>query len=180
MSKKALLVIDVQNGIVQYPGMHDVPSFLDRIHHLQEQARNAGVPLLIVQHDGPEGHPVQTGTEGWQIHDRVAPAEHEPVIRKKASDAFFQTTLQGHLNALGITDLIITGCMTQYCVDTTCRRAVTLGYNVTLVSDAHSTANEGELSAAQIIRHHNTILEGFAAADRQITVLPSSEIKFDA
>ena len=66
--------------------------------------------------------------------------------------------------------------MTEYCVDTTCRRAVTLGYDVTLVADAHLTRNTPILTAAQIIAHHNLLLEGLSAGIHSIKITPASEI----
>lgn len=59
------------------------------------------------------------------------------------------------------------------CIDTTCRRAFSLGYKVTLVSDAHSTWNSQVITAQQIINHHNSVLRWFA------DVYSSRDIKFD-
>jgi nicotinamidase-related amidase len=177
MPKRALVVIDVQKGIVRAPSILDREGVLKRIHILQERFRKAGAPVLHVQHNGPSGHRVEQGTPGWEIEPEVAPMANETVIRKQASDSFFETTLQKQLASLGITDLVIAGCMTQYCVDTTCRRAVSMGYNVVLASDAHTTADDGDLTASQIVSHHNIILDGFSAGDSTIVVQPSAEIE---
>jgi nicotinamidase-related amidase len=177
MKKRALLVIDVQRGIVHGLPVMDADGLLKRIRTLQDRFRAAGAPVINIQHDGPSGHRVEKGTAGWNIEEAVEPESVEPVIHKRASDSFFETSLQDHLSELGITDLVVAGCMTQYCVDTTCRRAVTLGYNVVLASDAHSTAPEGELEAAQIVSHHNTLLDGFSAGGHSITVEPSEKIQ---
>ena len=110
----------------------------------------------------------------------MAPASGETVLNKEASDSLFQTFLQQELKQLGVSEIVVAGCMTQYCVDTTCRRAVTLGFDVILVADAHTTADEGGLSAQQIIKHHNTLLDGFAAGGHEISVKKAAEIKFDS
>lgn len=178
MAKKALLVIDVQEGIVRGPGIHDADGIMKKIRSLQELARKAGAPVLFMQHDGPKGHRVEKGTDGWKIHPAVKPAEGETVLNKEASDSFFHTFLQQELKQYGVSEIVISGCMTQYCVDTTCRRAVTLGFDVTLVSDAHTTADEGGLTAQQIIKHHNTLLNGFDAGGHEVSVKKSSEITF--
>lgn len=180
MPKKALLVIDVQEGIVRGPGMHDADGVMNRIHALQESARKAGAPVLFMQHDGPAGHRVEKGTPGWKIHPAVAPASGETVLNKEASDSFFHTFLQQELKQLGVSEVVVAGCMTQYCVDTTCRRAVTLGFDVILAADAHTTADEGGLSAQQIIKHHNTLLNGFGAGGHEISIKKAAEIKFDS
>jgi nicotinamidase-related amidase len=176
MQKKALVVIDVQQGIVRAPQIHDADAVLTRIRSLQDRARLAGVPVVHVQHDGPRGHRVEKGSSGWNIEPAVAPSSNEQVIHKRASDAFFETPLLEELRRFGVEQIIVAGCMTQYCVDTTCRRAVTLGLDVVLACDAHTTADEGQLLAEQIIGHHNTLLDGFTAADHSITVKPSSKI----
>ena len=179
MAKKALLVIDVQEGIVGRPGIHDADGVMKEIRGLQDRARKAGAPVLFMQHDGPKGHCVEKGSAGWAIHPSVRPADGETVLNKEASDSFFQTFLQQELKQLGVSEVVIAGCMTQYCVDTTCRRAVTLGFDVILASDAHTTADEGGLTAQQIIKHHNTLLSGFAAGGHEITVMKSSEVSFE-
>src|SRR5271155_654356 len=127
---------------------------LSNITALLSKARFSGIPVLFIQHDGPKGHPLETGTPAWAIHPSILPLNGEPVIRKKASDSFFETRLAEALQTGEISRLIIAGAMTEYCVDTTCRRAITLGYDVTLAGDAHLTRGTPVLTAAQIIAHH--------------------------
>ena len=149
---------------------------LSNIMVLLSQARSSGISVLFVQHDGPKGHPLEAETPAWAIHPSISPLSGEPVIRKKASDSFFETALAELAEAAEITHLIIVGGMTEYCVDTTCRRAVTLGYDVTLVADAHLTRDTPVLTAAQIIAHHNLLLNGFAAGIHSIKVIPTDEV----
>ena len=178
MSKStALVVIDVQVGILESARAYHRSEVLGRISSLLERARASGTPIIYVQHDGPQGHAVEVGSSGWQIHPEIAPAPGEPVVRKSASDSFFQTNLQRELEERGIRHLVITGAMTEYCVDTTCRRATSLGYDVTLVSDAHTTHDNDLLSAAVIISHHNALLDGFDAGDHSISVKPSERVE---
>jgi nicotinamidase-related amidase len=66
--------------------------------------------------------------------------------------------------------------MTQYCIDTTVRRAVSLGYDVILAADGHTTADSQVLPFEQIVAHHNSVLDGFDAGGREVRVCPSSEI----
>lgn len=134
--------------------------------------------MIYIQHDGAKGHPLETQTQGWEIHPSIKPLDSEPIIRKRESDSFFETTLQQELERRGITHLLIAGAMTEYCVDTTCRRATSLGYNVTLASDAHLTGDNGVLAAANIIAHHNFVLDGFGAGDHVIKAKPTDQIVF--
>jgi nicotinamidase-related amidase len=134
--------------------------------------------VIYIQHDGSKGHPLETQTQGWEIHPSIKPLDSEPVVRKRESDSFFETELQQELEKRGITRLLIAGGMTEYCVDTTCRRATSLGYDVTLASDAHLTGDSAVLSAANIIAHHNFVLDGFGAGDHVIAAKPTDQIVF--
>jgi nicotinamidase-related amidase len=89
-NNSALLVIDVQVGIIDGLRAYKGHEVMTRISGLLTDARAAGVPVLYVQHDGEAGHPLEIGTLGWQIHPAIAPAYGEPVIRKKFSDSFLR------------------------------------------------------------------------------------------
>jgi nicotinamidase-related amidase len=174
----ALSIIDVQVGIIEGFHAYRGREVLEQINKLLAKARASNIPIIYVQHDGEKGHPLEVGSEGWQIHPEIKPHQEDLIIRKRASDSFFETSLQRELEARGIKHLIVTGCMTEYCVDTTSRRAISIGYDVTLVSDAHTTIDNKLLTAAQIIAHHNALLDGFAAGSHAITVKPADEVIF--
>jgi nicotinamidase-related amidase len=174
----ALLIIDIQVGIIDTLRAFRGREVRDRINRLLAKARASNIRIIYVQHDGETGHPLEVGTEGWKIHPDIKPRENNLIIRKRASDSFFETTLQRELEARGVEHLIITGCVTEYCVDTTARRAVSMGYDVTLVSDAHTTIDNKLLTAAQIIAHHNALLDGFDAGSHAIKVTPADEVTF--
>ena len=177
-SRKALLIIDVQVGLVELIPAEIQSSVLPRVGTLVAKARASGTPVIYIQHDGSKGHVLEPGTRGWDIHPSLKPSADEPIIRKQESDSFFETMLQEELKKRGITHLIIAGGMTEYCVDTTCRRATSLGYDVTLARDAHLTRDNGVLTAANIIRHHNFVLDDFGAGDHVIKAKPTDEIVF--
>ena len=176
--RAALLIIDVQVGIIERFNAYRGLEVLELINKLRSQARASNVPIIYVQHNGESGHPLEVGTQGWQIHPVIKPDEEDLIIRKRASDSFFETTLQRELEARGTKHLIVTGCMTEYCVDTTSRRGISMGYDVTLVSDAHTTIDNELLTAAQIIAHHNALLDGFDAGLHSITVKLADEVTF--
>jgi nicotinamidase-related amidase len=87
--------------------------------------------------------------------------------------------LQQELEKRAIAHLIVAGGVTEYCVDTTCRRATSLGYDVTLAGDAHLTRGNQVLTAANIIAHHNFVLDAFGAGDHVVRVRPTDEIVFE-
>ncbi len=176
-TQTALLVIDVQVGLITGPAYRG-PEVLANIADLLARARVAGTPVIYVQHDGDAGGQMEPGAPGWQIHPTIAPESGEPIIRKRASDAFYQTNLQAELEALHIQHLIITGCRTEMCVDTTSRAAISRGYDVTLVSDAHSTSDNEVLSAEQIVAHHNMTLDDFGTDEHVVVIKQTKDVAF--
>jgi len=184
--RSALLIIDVQNGILRGLGAGSRQAVLDaaldetvrRLQQLQQRARAAGAPVILVQNDSEPGHRLAVESEGWRLRDEIRPLPGEPVVRKTACDSFFETDLAEQLAKRQITHLVIGGCMTQYCVDTTCRRAVTLGYDVTLLADGHMTADSGGLTYGQIIAHHNDLLDSFDAGTHVIGLAAAADVKF--
>jgi nicotinamidase-related amidase len=183
MANEAVVIIDVQNAILGISGMARqiethvaFDAVVGRIAALIERARKRGIPVLFVQHDGQPGHRLERGSPGWKIRPEIAPALDEPIIHKSACDSFFQTKLAAELESRNIGKLIVAGCMTQYCVDTSVRRAVSLGYDVTLMADGHMTADSGALTFDQIITHHNELLDGFDAGSHSVRVVPLDQI----
>ncbi len=172
----ALVIIDVQLGMFdESDPVYDGDDLLARIGSLIGRARESGIPILFIQHDGAgENHPLRPDKPGWALHPALPRAVEDTVIRKRHPDAFQETALQDELQRRGIIHLILAGIQTEFCVDTTCRRAYSLGYQVTLVQDAHSTWNAGELTAAQIIAHHNQTLGDWFA-----DLKSADEIQFD-
>ena len=158
----ALLVIDVQVcNFEESATVYKGADLLSKLSALVSQARAAGLPIVYIRHCGSEGAIDQPGTPGWEIHPAIAPIKGDLVIQKRHPDAFQETNLLSKLESTGIKRLIISGIQTEYCVDTTCRRAYSLGYEVTLVEDANSTWDSQHLTASQIFEHHNTVLGGW-------------------
>lgn len=171
--KKALLVIDVQNGMFQEGNVvYKGERLLQNLKELIIQARSTKTPILYIQHNGPSGHPLEYGTKGWDFHPEITPNKQEVIIQKTTPDSFYNTSLEDELKKQKIKHLVIAGIQTEACVDTTCRRAFSMEYKVTLVSDAHSTWDSNDISAQQIINHHNGVLHWFA------DVSPSKDIAF--
>ena len=169
----ALLLIDAQVNMFAPDPVHDGPVVLSRLKELAGRARAAGIPVIFVRHNGGPDDPDAPHTPGWAIHPALAPAADEAIIDKHTPDAFHQTGLAGVLAERGIRRLVLAGMQTEYCIDTTTRRARSLGYEVVLAADAHSTY-PGALPAEQVIAHHNSVLKSFA------DVRPAAEIDFQA
>ncbi len=173
----ALLIIDVQKGFFDEADEEDA-AFLKRIAGLLERAREQHIPIVYIQHDGGPGHPLEVETSGWHIHPRIMPRAEDIVLSKRASDAFYETPLHEKLQSLGVTRLVVTGAQTELCIDTTCRRAASLNYDVCLVADGHTTGDTDMLSVAQIIEYHNGLLPHLAHPTHPISVQPATAIQF--
>src|SRR5215210_1102199 len=109
----ALLVIDVQKGMLEDHPVYQAEELLATISDLLAKARSAQVPVIYIQHNGGPDHPLEPGSEGWPIHPAIAPDEGEPVVGKATPDSFHETTLQAELAARGITKLVVAGIQTE-------------------------------------------------------------------
>jgi len=157
--KTALLVVDAQTGNFEGPEpIYQAAQLLAKLGSLVEQARASQIPIVYIQHGGGPGAVDEPGTPGWEIHPTIAPRPEDIIVQKRYPDAFQETALQAELKARDIEQVVIAGLQTEYCIDTTCRRAFSLGYQVTLSQDAHSTWDGEGLAAPQIIAHHNRVL----------------------
>ena len=183
-TETALVVIDVQVAIMDGPEPGADPAYrrdevLVKVGELLAKARAAGTPVIHVQHEHASFPPMRAGAAGWQIHPAAAPHDGEPIVHKRAADAFYGTSLRAELDRLGVTRLVLAGAESDCCVDTTARRALSLDYDVVLAADAHTTyAGNGVLSAEQIVAHHNAMLANLPHPKHEILVRPTSEIAF--
>ncbi|MDR6549069.1 cysteine hydrolase family protein [Paenibacillus qinlingensis] len=169
----ALLVVDVQVGMFNKSDpVHQADLLIENIKSLIDKARSYGTKVIYVQHNARPGKPFERETPGWEIHPAIRPNVGDTIIQKNTPDSFHETNLQEELLVMGVKQIFLTGIQTELCIDSTCRRAQSLGYNVVLVKDAHSTWKRGELDAEQIIEHHNNLLCWFAE------VKESSQIQF--
>ena len=174
-NKKCLLVIDVQNGMFNLPRkLYKSDIILDNIISLIEKARKEKAIIVYVQHCGDENSFFNEGSDGWKIHSKVTPRKNDILIKKTHSDSFQDTKLDGILVNSNIKKIVICGFVTEGCVDTTIRRASSLGYNLEVVSDGHSTTDSNVLTAEKIINHHNEVFKIFSKLKR------SEEIFFNA
>lgn len=140
LSKSALILIDCQNtyrhGIMQLEGVEPA---LEECAALLQRARDAGTPVIHIQHDAGPGSPYDVRAEIGAIADVVAPKPGETVITKAYPSSFEGTSLDAELKKLGVTDLVLAGFMTHVCVNSTARAAFNHGYRPTVVGNATAT-----------------------------------------
>lgn len=174
-----MLVIDVQTGLFRAePQPFEAEAVVSRINAVAAKARQAGAPVIFVQHDGaPGGENVVPFTEGWKLHPNLEVRPTDPVIRKTTCDAFYGTPLESELRSCGITTLLLMGYATDFCVDTTLRSAVSKDFGVIVVADAHTTWDNPVLKAHQVRQHHNWAWAN-CISSKGVTVLEASQVRF--
>lgn len=162
VSHDALLVVDAQTDLLEgESAVYNAQAIREHIALVIAQARSAEVPVIFVQDD--DVAPV--GSLGWKIHPTLDLRDTDMRVQKAYADAFYKTSLLEILSALGVKRLVVVGCTTDACIAATCRSGVSLGFDVVLVEDAHTTFDNRFMSAAQSIEYYNVTLDGFGSED---------------
>ncbi len=170
----ALLVVDVQNGVVA--GAHARDEVLATIAGLVERAREKRVPVVWVQHDDEE---LARGSEEWQIVPELTPASGEPRVGKQFGDSFEATDLEQVLAGLGVGRLVVTGAETDACIRSTLHGALVRGYDTVLVGDAHTCGDKSQWGAPppdQVVAHTNLYWNFSSAPGRSTGTVASADV----
>ncbi|MFI1937322.1 isochorismatase family protein [Streptomyces purpureus] len=173
----ALLVIDVQNGVVA--GAHDRDGVIANINTLVDKARAEDVPVVWVQHSDDE---IERDSEPWQYVPELADRRAaEPLVHKIYGDSFEDTTLEALLAERGVGRLVVTGAQSDGCIRATLHGAFVRGYDVTLVGDAHTTQDLSRYGAPppdQVIAHTNLYWQWQSAPGRRAGVVGTADVSF--
>ncbi|HXR21988.1 MAG TPA: isochorismatase family protein [Acidimicrobiales bacterium] len=172
----ALVVIDVQNGVVE--AAHERDAVVANIASLVDKARREQVPVVWVQH--ADEH-LARGSDEWRIVPELAPGDAEPLVEKNYGDAFESTTLETVLSGLGVGRLVVAGAETDACIRSTLHGAFVRGYDATLVSDAHTTGDRTEWGSPppdQVIAHTNLYWTYQTAPGRTAGTVASKDVDF--
>jgi nicotinamidase-related amidase len=172
----ALLVVDVQNGVVE--GAHERDAVVANVGSLVERARRERVPVVWVQHSDEN---TARESDDWRIVPELTPGDAEPLVEKSYGDAFEDTTLETVLSGLGVGRLVIAGAETDACIRSTLHGAFVRGYDATLVSDAHTTGDQtawGAPPPEQVIAHTNLYWADHAAPGRTAGTVETKDVDF--
>lgn len=174
----AVLVIDMQQALCAGPlAAHDAPGLVRRINAVTRQAREAGASVVFVQQEA-EGTELAHGSPGWQLAQGLQVETGDLRVPKTTCDAFLRTNLQDLLEARHVHHLVVCGLHSEFCVDTTVRRALALGYPVTLVADGHSSMGNSVLSPEQAIAHHNLTLANIRSFGPRAATVLAADLSF--
>lgn len=176
--KQALLVIDAQQELIdgneKEKAVFNQSTLLDNINSVLKKAMvSDSLVVFIRDKDVAEGN-----GKGFEIHENIDIPTKAMIFDKDATNSFYGTPLLKILKDNQIEHIVVMGCKTEHCVDTTVRMATVSGFDVTLVEDGHSTTDSESLTAEQIIKHHNKILHGHYNVDNFSVVRKSSENLF--
>jgi nicotinamidase-related amidase len=174
----ALLVIDVQNGVVAGTPRRD--EVIANINTLVDKARTEDVPVIWVQHSDA-GLP--RDSDNWQYVPELVRLESEPLVHKSYGDSFEETDLEALLEERGVGRLVVTGAQTDACIRSTLHGAITRGYDATLVGDAHTTEDltaYGAPPPEQVIAHTNLYWESHTAPGRSGGTVETAKVSFTA
>ena len=175
----ALVLIDLQHALLDAaPRPHEAALVLTRVNALAARARSAGVPVLWVQHETRAGHNLAHGSPGWALADGLQTADSDVFFRKTTPDSFLRTGLAEWLAAHGIGHLVVAGYASEFCIDTSSRRAAGLGLAVTLAADAHTTHDKPHAGGALIRAHHNATLADLGSFGVPMQAVPAADIVF--
>jgi nicotinamidase-related amidase len=178
--KSALLIIDVQRDLCEgRDGAFEADLVIGRINVLSQRARRSGAPVIFVQHEGKNGY-LEFGTEGWKLPPSLISQEGDLFVRKTTPDSFHRTNLEALLKEQGVGEIVVCGMHTEFCVDTSTRRALALGFPVVLVADAHTTQGNVYLTPSQVIQHHNATLTNISSFGPKARAVLTSEVRFGA
>jgi nicotinamidase-related amidase len=172
----ALLVVDVQNGVVE--GAHARDAVVANVGSLVEKARRERVPVVWVQHSDAQ---LARGSDNWRIVPELTPRDAEPLVEKNYGDSFEATTLETVLSGLGVGRLVVVGAQTDACVRSTLHGAFVRGYDATLVSDAHTTEDQTPWGAPppdKVIAHTNLYWKYQTAPGRTAGTVETKDVDF--
>lgn len=170
----ALIVIDVQQGLCTSTNPpFEIAQVIERINLLSTRCRTQGLPVIFVQHVEAG---LEMNSEAWQIAKGLQVEPTDLHVYKQTPDSFLRTNLLEQLQAQQISALMITGISAEYCVDTTTRRALGLGYPVVLVADAISTSGNRYLTPQQVVQHHIEALTSMSSFGVRAKALTTEQV----
>ena len=175
----ALLVVDAQVGVMA--SVWESHRVVRNIEQLVSKARAADVPVIWVQHSNDEE--LKQGSANWKLLPNFVPTTGEPVIHKRYNSSFANTDLDQRLKALGISNIVLSGALTNWCIRSTAYAALERGYHLTLVSDAHSTESltlpEGKIVPAEsIVADLNAVFEWVSVPNVHTEVKMTEDVRF--
>lgn len=174
---QALLVIDMQNGsFTPETPRYDADGVVNRINQLAAEFREQGLPVVYIQHDGTGTGEFEKRSREWEILDELEVSPEDILVDKTANDVFYRSDLKAKLDQLKVNEIFITGCATDFCVESTVQSALTKEYQVVVVADGHTTAERPHITAEKIIAHYNWVWQNMLPTRGSLRVKRTEDI----
>jgi nicotinamidase-related amidase len=171
----AMLVVDMQVGLLNSEPKHDLPGVIDRINRLAARVRERSGTVIFIQHCGCKGDDFEPQTPGWAFLPELVRDPADVVVQKQMNDPFAGGSLQARLDRIAPDRVLVTGWATDLCVDATVRSAVSNRHNVVVVTDAHTLSDRPHLDALSVIRHHHWVWSNLIA-EKPVQFAATSEL----
>ena len=171
----AIVVVDMQVGLLDGSPKHDLQGVIQRINSLTDMVRKQSGKVIWIRHCGKTGDGFERDTEGWAFLPGLSHHPGDFVVEKTLNDPFAKTSLQETLDRIAPDRVLVAGWATDSCVDATVRSAISNDYNVVVVSDGHTVSDRPHLDAATVIRHHHWVW-GDLITNRSVRIVPAAQL----
>ena len=171
----ALIIVDMQVGLLEGAPKHDLPEVIDRINSLSLMVRNEGGKVIWIRHCGKAGDLFERRKPEWEFLPELNHRHDDLVVEKTLNDPYVETHLAETLARMRPRRVLVAGWATDFCVDATVRSTVSHDFHVVAVSDAHTLSDRPHLPASTIIAHHNWLWSGLIT-NRSVRVVSTSEL----
>jgi nicotinamidase-related amidase len=171
----AIIVVDMQIGLLNGPPKHDLQGVIHRINLLTTMVRKQSGKVIWIRHCGKTGDSFEQYTEGWSFLPELSHDRDDVVIEKVLNDPFVRTSLQETLEQIAPDRVLVAGWATDSCVDSTIRSAISNDYHVVVVSDGHTVSDRPHLDAATVIRHHHRVWSDLITS-RSVRIMTTSQL----
>ena len=175
----AIIVVDMQVGLLDDASKHDLQGVLERINAVAMMVRRGSGKVIWIRHCGQRGDGFEPHTPGWEFLPALVREADDIVIEKRLNDPFVGTSLATLLADLAPRRVLIAGWATDFCVDATVRASVLRDQHVVVVSDGHTLSDRPHLGAAAVITHHNWVWSGLIS-HRSIRLATTDELLSEA
>jgi nicotinamidase-related amidase len=171
----AIIVVDMQIGLLNGPPKHDLQGVIQRINLVTAMVRKQSGKVIWVRHCGKTADGFERYTQGWSFLPELTHHQDDVVIEKTLNDPFVRTSLQETLERIAPARVLVAGWATDSCVDSTIRSAISNDYHVVVVSDGHTVSDRPHLDAATVIRHHHWVWSDLIT-NRSVRIVTTSQL----
>ena len=177
-NKTALLIVDMQVDVID--SAWDEAGVIANVGLAVKRACERDIPIIWVQHTNRN---LVHGSPEWQLVPELTPHSDDIFLNKQFNSAFEKTTLDETLASLEISHIVLAGALTNWCIQSTAYAILDKGYDLTLISDAHTTGDivleNGEtIKALDIIREFNIVIAAVHYPGRTSRVIDAKDLVF--